>query len=104
MSPVVVVLVEELREQSSEVRLVKNNDVIQQFTPAGTNQAFRDSVPPRFLETRSHRGTRIAVSVRTTSAEMIESLSINRYRGNSANGMPRVVVGRLTLMSGERLR
>jgi hypothetical protein len=53
MSPVLVVIVEELREQSPQMIFIEHDDMIEQLPPTGPHPAFGHAILPGTLHTRS---------------------------------------------------
>src|ERR1022692_2146331 len=54
MSPVLVVITNVVLQQSSQVSLIQNNDVIEQVAPYAANPALRNSILPGTAECDAH--------------------------------------------------
>ena len=75
MSPIVVVIGEELKEQSPKVRFVEHDDMIEQLPSTGPHPALGHSILPGTLKTRSHRLDLPSVP-RQNSIRAFESLTV----------------------------
>jgi hypothetical protein len=54
MGAVVMVIRDELQEESLEMSLIQRDDLIEQLAPAAADPALRDSILPRALDGQSN--------------------------------------------------
>jgi hypothetical protein len=85
-----VMVVHIIADQVAEMWLVQGGDVVENLAAATTHPAFRDSVLPRCLDTRSFRLKPVAFKNTRTSASNLEESVHSLDRTSGGRSFPRI--------------